>query len=159
MEPPRPYTTVQPPSPIVPILSQPSPELLVLPQSTPPASFESPHWHGGAAHASQPPDNASQRRPRETTLNPTPRSTPLRQLGRPPEARHATRVSGWPNESELEGGLSHLDVPRKFGEAADYWKFYEEVSDRQDNEMVKILGANIDILLIFVSRRWRGSLA
>lgn len=63
------------------------------------------------------------------------------------QGRSTTAASTWPSE----GGLSHIDVPRKFGEAAEYWKFYDELSDRYDKDMNKILGANLDVLLIFVS--------
>lgn len=50
-----------------------------------------------------------------------------------------------------DGDLSHVEVPRKFGEAAEYWKYYDELADRYDKDMMKILNSNLDILLIFVS--------
>lgn len=86
-------------------------------------------------------------RRRTSTLKVTPQSPPPR-LGHSPSGhlRSATTVTTWSNDD----GLSHIDVPRKFGEAAEYWKYYDELSERHDKDMIKILSDNLDILLIFV---------
>lgn len=139
----HPYTAIQPPSPIAPFSSQSSPGLLDIPQSAPPESFE----FSDVEATSQPPGSAGQRWPRSTSSNLTPNLALLRPGRSPSEARSATSVSVAPNEN----GLSHLDVPRKFGEAAEYWKVYDELSDKYDKDLNKMLSANLDILLIFVS--------
>ncbi|KAG8985434.1 hypothetical protein FRB90_004703, partial [Tulasnella sp. 427] len=45
--------------------------------------------------------------------------------------------------------LMHIDIPRKFGEAGEYWKRYDDISERADKDFVDMLNANLDILLIF----------
>lgn len=59
------------------------------------------------------------------------------------------KASGLPQRAE--NGLMHIDIPRKFGEAGEYWKRYDDISERADKDMVEMLNANLDILLIFVS--------
>ncbi|KAG9050570.1 hypothetical protein FS837_004427 [Tulasnella sp. UAMH 9824] len=51
--------------------------------------------------------------------------------------------------TRTETGLMHIDIPRKFGEAGEYWKRYDDISERADKDMVEMLNANLDILLIF----------
>lgn len=68
--------------------------------------------------------------------------------GRPPirtrHTRSSTTVAPY-----SEGGLSHIDVPRKFGDAAEFWRCYDELADRHDKDTIKTLSDNLDILLIF----------
>ena len=62
--------------------------------------------------------------------------------------RSNTAYSGWGTDPS---GLSHIDIPQRFGAVGEYWKYYDELSDRHDKEMIRILSDNLDILLIFVS--------
>lgn len=55
-------------------------------------------------------------------------------------------ASGWD-----EDALAHIDVPRKFGEAAEYWNHYDKLSDKHNSDLIELMGGNLDILLIFVS--------
>lgn len=42
--------------------------------------------------------------------------------------------------------------PPKFGDIADYWKFYDTMANAHDKGMVQRHSANLDVLLIFVRR-------
>ncbi|KAG9019358.1 hypothetical protein FRB90_003462 [Tulasnella sp. 427] len=67
---------------------------------------------------------------------------------RPPPRTRATRSSTTIGPA-FENGLSHIDIPRKFGDAAEFWTRYDEVADRHDKDTIKSLSGNLDILLIF----------
>ncbi|KAG8898647.1 hypothetical protein FRC00_002544 [Tulasnella sp. 408] len=51
--------------------------------------------------------------------------------------------------TRTQTGLTHIDIPSKFGEAGEYWKQYDDASGQADKDMVEMLNANLDILLIF----------
>ncbi|KAG8912868.1 hypothetical protein FRC00_003586 [Tulasnella sp. 408] len=68
--------------------------------------------------------------------------------GRPPIRARPTR-SSTTVAPYSENGLSHIDVPRKFGDAAEFWRCYDELADRHDKDTIKTLSDNLDILLIF----------
>ncbi|KAG8934122.1 hypothetical protein FRC01_005021 [Tulasnella sp. 417] len=68
--------------------------------------------------------------------------------GRPPIRPRPTR-SSTTVAPYSESGLSHIDIPRKFGDAAEFWRCYDELADRHDKDTIKTLSDNLDILLIF----------
>jgi hypothetical protein len=43
-----------------------------------------------------------------------------------------------------------LEVPARFGDASDYWRFYNRVAEKHDGEMIKGWNSQLDVLLIFV---------
>lgn len=96
-------------------------------------------------------------RRRTSTLKVTSQSPFPRTGHSPSEHLRSTRIDKSLGDDEIETSPSDddsdvpIDAPQRFGEAAEYWRFYDEASSRSDKDMIKILSGNLDILLIFVS--------
>lgn len=65
------------------------------------------------------------------------------------------KSDGAPDDREPKAvsskGSLHPDIPRKFGDAAEYWVRYGELADAQDKELIHSLRDNLDVLPTFVS--------
>lgn len=75
----------------------------------------------------------------------------IQQMGRAghapqPPSRHPAA------ESEGDEGSQPLQVvaPPKFGEDGEFWRHYNKLAEKQEQDMVGTLNTNLDILLIFV---------
>ncbi|KAG8906593.1 hypothetical protein FRB99_006548 [Tulasnella sp. 403] len=65
---------------------------------------------------------------------------------RTPGGRQGSQTSESPPEPNTN---LQIAIPRQFGEADEYWKYYEEIANRHDEDMVKVLGDKLDSLLVF----------
>ncbi|KAG8931580.1 hypothetical protein FRC00_000725, partial [Tulasnella sp. 408] len=48
-----------------------------------------------------------------------------------------------------KGDDDEIDVPSKFGNAADYWKHFNDVASVRNKELTDSLNQNLDLLLVF----------
>ncbi|KAG8895365.1 hypothetical protein FRB99_000622 [Tulasnella sp. 403] len=93
---------------------------------------------------------------REHTATPTvPASDfgpePVREI--PPQNCAGTVIGGKASTAAVPTKAAydslHTEIPRRFGEADEYWEQYDKLADRYDKERVQVLNNTLDTLLIF----------